>query len=101
MFINSVFAEEIAQPTFNNVLGSVVPLVIFITIFYLLLIRPQQKKQKEHEEEVKNLKINDKIITSSGIFGRIKKIKEKTLIIEIAANIEIEIINDNVSLVNE
>lgn len=100
MFISKSFAEEVLQqPTFSSAIGSIVPLLIFITIFYLLLIRPQQKKQKEHDEEVKNLKVGDKVITNSGVLGKVKKIKELTLIVEIASNVEIEILSENVNLI--
>lgn len=106
-FLKEVFADEFATvateqaPTFQSFTASLVPLVIFVAIFYLLLIRPQQKKQKEHEEEIANLKPNDKVITAGGIFAKVVKIKEKTLIIEIADNVEIEVMSETVSLLKD
>lgn len=101
-FINNAFAEDMVNQmpagNFQNFTASLVPLLIFIAVFYFLLIRPQQKKQQEHEKEVASLKPNDKIITAGGIFATIKKVKENTLIIEVADGVEIEILSDTVSL---
>ena len=102
-FINEVFATETAinaseqVPQFQSFTATLVPLVIFIAIFYFLLIRPQQKRQKEHEKEVASLKPNDKILTAGGIYGVIKKVKEKSLIVEIADGVEIEVISETVT----
>lgn len=105
LFINSALAEEVATTAGNTNLqgfiGSLVPLFIFIAVFYFLLIRPQQKKQQEHEEEVANLKPNDKVLTIGGIYGTIKKVKEKSLMIEVADGVEIEILSDSVSLIKD
>ncbi len=106
-FLNEALASETVAnvseqaPTFQSFTASLVPLIIFIAIFYVLLIRPQQKKQKEHEKEVAGLKPNDKILTAGGIFGTITKVKEKTLIIEVANNVEIEVLSETVSLVKD
>ena len=88
-------------PTFQSFIGSVVPLLIFVVIFYFLLIRPQQKKQQEHEKEVSSLKPNDNILTSGGIYGKISKIKEDALVIEIADGVEINVVPSTVSLVKK
>lgn len=105
LFINEVFAEELATstpaPTFQSFTASLVPLIIFVVIFYFLLIRPQQKKQKEHQKEVSSLKPKDKIVTAGGIYGVLKKVKEKTLIIEISEGVEIEVISETVTLAKD
>lgn len=105
LFINSALAGEVAttagNSNFQSFIGSLVPLFIFIAVFYFLLIRPQQKKQQEHEEEVANLKPNDKVLTIGGIYGTIKKVKEKSLMVEVADGVEIEILSDSVSLIKD
>lgn len=73
-----------------NPLVSMLPLVFIFIIFYFLLIRPQQKKQKEHEKLVQSVKTGDEVITSSGIHGTITNVKDKTLIIKIADNVKVE-----------
>ena len=73
-------------------MGAFLPLILIFGVFYILLIRPQQKKVKLHREMVNNLKRGDKIITSGGIIGIISKVKDnKELILEISDNIEIQI----------
>jgi preprotein translocase subunit YajC len=68
-----------------------VPFLIFIfVIFYFLLIRPQQKKQKEHEKLVQAVKTGDQVVTSSGIHGTISNVKDKTVIVKIADNVKVE-----------
>ena len=73
-------------------LGAFLPLILIFGIFYVLLIRPQQKKIKLHKEMINNLKRGDKIITSGGIIGTVTKVNEnKELNLEIADNVEIKI----------
>tara|TARA_B100000029_G_C17364673_1_gene883823 strand:- start:229 stop:543 length:315 start_codon:yes stop_codon:yes gene_type:complete len=73
-------------------LGAFLPLILIFGIFYVLLIRPQQKKIKLHKEMINNLKRGDKIITSGGIIGTVTKVNEnKELNVEIADNVEIKI----------
>lgn len=101
-FMNDVFAEEMTAvagaqaPTFQSFTASLVPLLIFVAIFYFLLIRPQQKKQREHEKDVAALKPNDKVITSGGVLATVRKVKEKTLVVEIADGVEVEVVSDTV-----
>jgi len=73
-------------------IGAFLPLILIFGVFYILLIRPQQKKVKQHREMLNNLKRGDKIITSGGIIGKINKVNErKELQVEISEEIEIKI----------
>ena len=74
-----------------------VPLIIMFVIFYFLLIRPQQKKAKEHQSMITALKKGDKIITSGGIHGVVTKVEDNDLQVEIAENVRIKIIRSNVA----
>ena len=68
-------------------MGAFLPLILIFGVFYILLIRPQQKKVKLHREMINNLKRGDRIITTGGIIGIIIKVKDnKELIIEISNN---------------
>ena len=72
--------------------GAFLPLILIFGVFYILLIRPQQKKVRLHREMLNNLKRGDKIITSGGIIGKISKVSDnKELIVEIADDVEIKI----------
>ena len=73
-----------------SIFMSMMPLVFIFVIFYFLLIRPQQKKAKEHSKLVSSLKTGDEVVTNAGIHGVISNVKEKTVIIKIADNVKVE-----------
>jgi len=74
-----------------------IPLILMFVIFYFLLIRPQQKRTKEHRTMVANLKKGDKIITSGGIHGRITGMDDATLTVEIADKVRVKVARANVT----
>ncbi|MBF0228105.1 MAG: preprotein translocase subunit YajC [Desulfamplus sp.] len=78
-----------------------VPLILMFVIFYFLLIRPQQKKAKEHQNMINNLKKGDRIITSGGIHGTIVSLGDTTVSVEIAENVKIKISRGNVAALNQ
>lgn len=67
------------------------PIILMLGIMWFLLIRPQQKKQKEHREMIGNLKKGDMIITSGGLHGRITGVSEATLTVEIADKVRVKV----------
>ena len=74
-------------------LGQFIPLILIFVIFYFFLIRPQQKKVKEHKAMVESLKKGDKVVTSGGITGTIQRIIDNDKVeIEIAENVTVEVI---------
>ena len=73
--------------------------LILGVMFYFLLIRPQQKQRKEQEELLKNVKTGDKVLMSSGIYGIISNVKEKTLMVKIADNVKVEVLKSAVTSV--
>ncbi|MBN2707373.1 MAG: preprotein translocase subunit YajC [Deltaproteobacteria bacterium] len=68
-----------------------VPLILMFVIFYFLLIRPQQKRQKEHKELLANLKRGDDVVTSGGIMGRITAVADTFVTIEVAEKVRIKV----------
>jgi preprotein translocase subunit YajC len=74
-----------------------IPLILMFVIFYFLLIRPQQKRTKEHRQMIANLKKGDRIITSGGIHGRITGMDETTITVEIADKVRVKVARGNVS----
>ncbi len=74
-----------------------VPLIIMFVIFYFLLIRPQQKKTKQHREMVNSLKAGDRIITGGGIHGRVTAVSDTVLTVEIADKVRVKVNRANVS----
>jgi preprotein translocase subunit YajC len=77
--------------------GGLIPIVLMFVIFYFLLIRPQQKRNKEHKEMITNLKKGDRIITNGGIYGRITGLDDTTLTVEIADRVRVKVVRGNVS----
>ena len=74
-------------------IGQFIPLILIFIIFYFLLIRPQQKKVKEHKIMVENLKRGDKIITSGGIVGTVERIVDNDKVeVQISNNVNVEIV---------
>ena len=77
----------------NSGIGQFIPLILIFVIFYFFLIRPQQKKVKEHKLMVDNLKRGDKIITSGGIVGTVERVMDNDRAeINISENVNVEII---------
>ncbi len=66
-----------------NPILSFLPLVLMFVVFYFLLIRPQQKRQKEHAEMVKNLKKGDRVVTSGGIIGTVHTLQDDYLVLRV------------------
>ena len=74
-------------------IGQFIPLILIFVIFYFFLIRPQQKKVKEHKAMVESLKKGDKIVTSGGITGTITRVIDNDKVeVEIAENIKVEVV---------
>ena len=81
--------------------SSLMFLVAFFAIFYFLIILPRKKQEKKHKEMVQNLRVHDRIVTIGGIHGEVKKIKEKTLILKVSDNAEIEILKSAVAYLQD
>ncbi len=74
-----------------NPLMSFLPLLLIIVVFYFFMIRPQMKRQKEVRKFRESLAKNDKVVTTGGIYGRIIEVKETTIILEIAKDVQIKV----------
>jgi preprotein translocase subunit YajC len=69
----------------------IIMLLIMFAIFYFLLIRPQQKRAKQHKELVQNLKTGDQVVTAGGIHGKVVAVQETLITLEIASNVRIKV----------
>jgi preprotein translocase subunit YajC len=97
-FISDALAQA-APGQQADPLMSFLPLIILFVIFYFLLIRPQQKKAKEHREMVSAMKKGDEIVTQGGIVGKVIDVSDGFLTVEIADNVQIKLQNHAVSTV--
>jgi preprotein translocase subunit YajC len=75
----------------GNMLTALLPFVLVFGIFYLLIILPQRKKQKKHQDTVSALKPGDRIITTGGIFGTVMGVQPDRIELKISANVKIDI----------
>ena len=73
-----------------SVLMRFMPFFLILMVFYFLIIRPQQKRQKEHAALVSSVKTGDKVITNSGIHGIVANVKDRTVIVKVADNVKLE-----------
>ncbi|MDA9178060.1 preprotein translocase subunit YajC [Candidatus Pelagibacter sp.] len=74
-------------------IGQFIPLILIFVIFYFFLIRPQQKKVKEHKSMIESIKRGDKVITSGGITGIVERVIDNDKVeVEIAENVKVEIV---------
>ena len=79
------------SPEGGSLLQMLVPLAMVFAIFYFIVIIPSKKQQKKVQEFVDNLKVNDKVITTSGIFGQIVKLDEQSVQLQIADKVNIKV----------
>ncbi|NCD69793.1 preprotein translocase subunit YajC [Mucilaginibacter agri] len=82
---------------FGN-LGSLIPMVLIIVVFYFFMIRPQMKKQKDQKKYVDELKKGDKVVTTAGIHGKIAEIGETTFSVEVDNGVKIKFDKSSISL---
>lgn len=85
------FAQTGQAPSGPSTLVSFIPLILVFVIFYLLLIRPQQKKVKEQREMLGRLKKNDEVMTSGGIYGKVVALSDTVVTLEVAPNVRIRV----------
>ena len=85
------------MPTSSSQLAPLLMMVVFIAIFYFLLIRPQQKKAKDHQAMVAKLSTGDEVVTSGGILGRVAEVGDNFVTLEIADSVRIKVQKGQVS----
>ncbi len=84
-----------------NAFVQFLPLIFLFVIFYFLLIRPQQKKQKEHAAMLSKLDKNDEVITAGGLHGTVVAVTDKTVSLRIAENVRVELEKGSVTQVTK
>lgn len=100
--IDVAWAQTAQEPSLPGILATPLPaFVLVFVIFYFLLIRPQQKKAKEHRAMLDKLKKNDEVLTSGGIYGKVVSLNDKdsTVTLEVAPNVRIKASRSHISAV--
>jgi preprotein translocase subunit YajC len=91
MFITNAYAQTAGATGMEGNLMSFLPIIMMFAVLYFLMIRPQMKRQKEQKAMMDGLKKNDEVVTSGGILGKVTKVTDAHVTIEIAANTEVVI----------
>jgi preprotein translocase subunit YajC len=86
-------------PSQSSFMPMILMYVCFFVIIYFLMFRPNQKRQKDHQKLLANLRTGDKVVTNSGIHGLVANVKDSTLLLKIADNVKIEVEKSAISSV--
>lgn len=89
MFISNAYAQTAGSTGIEGNLMSFLPIIMMFVVLYFLMIRPQMKRQKEQKSMMEGLKKGDEIITVGGVLGKITKVTDGYVTVEIAANTEV------------
>lgn len=90
MFISQAIAAEGAAPAGGSAYSSIIMMVLFALVFYFLLIRPQSKRQKEHKQMLAAIEKGDEVITSGGILGKVVKLTDSFMVLNVGGNVEMK-----------
>ena len=88
-----------APPEQPGVFGMLVPFLLMFGVIYFLMVRPQQKKMKEHQELIKSLKSGDQVVTNSGIIGQVADLTDKVATVEVAEKVKIRVLRNQIAQV--
>ena len=98
LIIPNAMAQAGGQPAANP-MGSIIMFVVIIAIFWLLIIRPQTKRNKQHRELVNALAVGDEVVTAGGLLGRIVEVGDSFLSVELADGVTVRLQKQSVSQV--
>jgi preprotein translocase subunit YajC len=99
MFASPAHASAGAAGGTAGFFVSVFPLVLIFVIFYFLLIRPQQRRMKQHQEMIGAVKKNDQVVTGGGLIGKVTRVDENEVEVELAPNIKVKALKSTLSSV--
>jgi len=101
MFISPAYAQDAAAGGATALIMQFAPLILIFVVFYFILIRPQQRKMKEHREMLVSLKRGDRVVTAGGIVASIVKVKEGSdeIEAEIAPNVRVNLVRGTIASV--
>ena len=99
MFISEALAQTASGGTsdLTNTLVQFLPIVLIFVIMYFLILRPQQVKQRQHKEMVANLRRGDTVVTSGGLIGKVAKVDDSELQVEIADGVRVKVVRGMVA----
>lgn len=100
MFVTPAFAQAAGAPGAGAAFAQFVPLILIFAIMYFLLIRPQQKRAKEHRAVIEGLRRGDQVVTGGGIVGKVTKVQEDGMVeVEIAEGVKVKVMKSTIGQV--
>ena len=90
-FISDAFAQAPAAAPGGAPYGDFIFIILLFVVFYFLLIRPQNKRQKEHREMVANLSVGDEVVTAGGVLGKVTELSEQFVQVEVADGVVLKV----------
>lgn len=95
MFVTPAYAQT--SPLGGDAFTMLIPFVLIIVMMYFLILRPQQKRMREHQDLVKNLRRGDTVVTSGGLVGKVTKVGEEQIEVEIADGVRVRQVRSMIS----
>ena len=92
-------AEPSVAPQAASMFSSLMPIFLIFIVFYFLLIRPQSKKQKEHQKLLEGLKKGDRVVTASGLYGTVHEVQGNIVKLKISENVNVQMLKSAISAV--
>jgi len=100
MFATPAFAQTAAGAAAagpQDMIIQFLPMIALVVLFYFLMIRPQQKRMKQHQQMLTNLKRGDVVVLSSGVIGKVVRVEDKEVGLEVATNVTIKVVKGMIS----
>ncbi|MFV0293187.1 MAG: preprotein translocase subunit YajC [Paracoccus sp. (in: a-proteobacteria)] len=99
MFVSPAFAQSVGGAGGAGAIAQFIPLILIFVIMYFLILRPQQKRVREHREMVSALKRGDQIVTQGGLIGKVTDVKDEEVTVEIAQGVKVRVVRGTISQV--
>ena len=97
MFITEAFAQTGGGSSTSSLLIQFAPIVLIFVIMYFLILRPQRQKARMHQELVANLRRGDTVVTSGGLIGKVAKVEDNELLVELAEGVRVRVVRGTVT----
>ena len=100
MFVTPAYAQAAGGAAGGGITGMLVPMVLVFAIMYFLMIRPQQKKMKEHQAMLEALRRGDQVVTAGGLIGKVVKVKDDTEVeLELSEGVKVRVVKSTIAQV--
>lgn len=98
MFVTEAFAQTAGSPGAGDFMGMILPLVAIMGVFYFLMIRPQQRKMKEHQTMLGKVSKGDTVVTNGGLIGKVVRVVDDSeILVEVGENIKVRVLKAGLS----